>query len=272
MAEDATTTVNRPTVNFLRDVGPYYLPCYVFVVSHLIYQFSGNLVWPIFLAFLFNFPLLGLTYGTAEFNLDAKSEAVFKEDRRFLGPLYAFLLCDYLTWLWCFFVVSGTQVSFLPAWLFEAKLTTPGGWCLFTFVWGYMAGVCGLAGHELIHKREPIHKIMGTYTFSKISYSHFLLEHNTGHHRHVATKEDPATARKGEWFPCFLVRSVVGSHWHTWQRECNRITMKYDEFKALEGAKSLRMVTENRMTYFAAIHLALLFGIYVCFGWAGVLF
>ena len=94
---------------------------------------------------------------------------------------------------------------------------------LFTFVWGYMAGVTGLAGHELIHKRAPIHKYFGTYTFSKIMYSHFLLEHNSGHHRNIATPEDPATSKQGENFYAFAVRSCVQGHIDTWNREVLRV-------------------------------------------------
>jgi alkane 1-monooxygenase len=132
--------------------------------------------------------------------LDQKSEQLFKNDKRFMGPLYAFVFNDWATWVWCLYIVSGSQPWFLPEdyWLFRSYIPqTVGGWTLFTFVWGYMAGVNGLAGHELIHKREVGHKILGTYTYSKILYSHFFYEHNSGHHRNVATPDDPATARKG---------------------------------------------------------------------------
>ena len=36
-------------------------------------------------------------------------------------------------------------------------------WFAFIFVWGYSMGIGGLAGHELIHKKEAIHKFFGTY-------------------------------------------------------------------------------------------------------------
>jgi alkane 1-monooxygenase len=72
-----------------------------------------------------------------------------------------------------------------------------------------MAGVNGLAGHELIHKRETFDKALGMSTFSKIFYSHFLLEHGSGHHRNVATPEDAATARLGENFYSFAIRSAI---------------------------------------------------------------
>lgn len=95
-----------------------------------------------------------------------------------------------------------------------------------------MAGVNGLAGHELIHKRQAGHKIAGTYTFTKIFYSHFFYEHNSGHHRHVATTEDPATALKNEQFYSFALRSSIGGHLATWRREKSRVKDEnYDEYE-----------------------------------------
>lgn len=91
-----------------------------------------------------------------------------------------------------------------------------------------MAGVNGLAGHELIHRKEKFDKALGMFTFSKIFYSHFLLEHGSGHHRNVATPEDSATARKGETFLFFAFRSAIGGHVNTWNREENRLKMKHN--------------------------------------------
>ena len=92
-----------------------------------------------------------------------------------------------------------------------------------------MAGVNGLAGHELIHKRDPLNKSLGMFTFSKILYSHFLLEHSNGHHRHVATVEDPATAIQGESFYYFAIRSAIGGHVNTYKREVKRIITEFED-------------------------------------------
>lgn len=146
-----------------------------------------------------------------------------------MSPLYLFVAYDALTWIWCLCVISGVYPSFLPAYLFEDKISgTFGGWVLFTFVWGYMAGVSGLAGHELIHKHEAWHKGLGMFTYTKMLYSHFLLEHGSGHHRNVATPEDSATAKLGESFYAFVFRSVVGGHLNTWHREVSLIKLKHE--------------------------------------------
>ena len=130
-----------------------------------------------------------------------------------------------------------------------------------------MAGVNGLAGHELIHRREPYNKAIGMFTFSKVLYSHFLLEHNSGHHRNVATPEDSATARVGEDFYSFTIRSAVGGHMNTWHREINRIQTKYND-----DATKLQLLLQNRITWFTCLHLGLMVTIYSIFGTKAVMF
>ena len=198
---------------------------------------SGNLLIPIWLAYILNMPncwqIWNFTSTSAETNLCKASERVFLKDKRFFGPLYVFVLNDCLTWLWCLCLVSdynplaNTAYSFL----FENKHgNSLGSWFVFTFVWGYMGGVNGLAGHELIHKKDPFNKILGMFTYSKILYSHFLLEHSNGHHRNIATPEDSATARKDENFYAFAVRSAFGGHRNTYVREVERIKSECKEF------------------------------------------
>lgn len=96
-------------------------------------------------------------------------------------------------------------------------------WAAFIYVWGYSCGVGGLAGHELIHKKESIHKFFGTLQFSKFLYGHFLMEHISGHHKSLATIEDPATPLFGESLYAFTFRSAVGGYVNTWVRENKRV-------------------------------------------------
>jgi len=131
-----------------------------------------------------------------------------------------------------------------------------------------MAGVNGLAGHELIHRKESFDKGLGMFTFSKIFYSHFLLEHGAGHHRNVATPDDSATAHRGETFLHFAFRSAIGGHINTWNREVNRLKMKHD----VEKVPIVTHVTENRMTWFALLHVIMMGVILSVFGWRALKF
>jgi alkane 1-monooxygenase len=112
----------------------------------------------------------------------------------------------------------------LDVYWFKLRPTTPMQYFLFSLHWGYFAGLNGIVGHELLHKKEPINKIMGTWAYTKFFYSHFLEEHIQGHHKDIATPEDPATARKNESVYAFIPRSVFGGLIKSWQREDLRIT------------------------------------------------
>lgn len=226
---------------------------------------GGNVLLSLLFAYIINFPYYKWKnkIPNQETNLDRQTEKIFGKDQRFMGPIYLYVLFDSLTWVWSLCVVSGVYPSCLPAWLFEDKITQSwGGYLAFTFVWGYMAGVNGLAGHELIHKKEAFDKYLGMTTFTKILYSHFLLEHGSGHHRNVATPEDAATARLGENFYSFAVRSAVGGHLNTWERETSRLKIKHDTTRV----SLMTQLKENRMSWFAALHICMLALILNVFG------
>lgn len=228
-------------------------------------------MWPLFIAYVINFPYYQYQakLSQAETNFDRQSENLFKSDKRFMGPLYFFVAYDFVTWIWCLCVISQTFPEWAPKFLFEDKISNSlSGWCLFTFVWGYMAGVNGLAGHELIHRRETFNKGLGMFTFSKIFYSHFLLEHSSGHHRNVATPEDSATARVGENFFVFTLRSAIGGHMNTWNREVSRLQTKYE----CEKVPLITLLTENRMTWFATLQLSIMALIWGVFGTRALIF
>ena len=55
------------------------------------------------------------------------------------------------------------------------------------------------------------------------TYTHFCIEHVHGHHKRVATPEDPASARVGESLYAFLPRTLVGSWRSAWLIEVERL-------------------------------------------------
>jgi alkane 1-monooxygenase len=76
---------------------------------------------------------------------------------------------------------------------------------------GYVMGGIGIVlAHELGHRRALIDRALSRLLLLSIGFGHYAIEHNRGHHRHAATREDPATARKEEGFWTFLPRYLVG--------------------------------------------------------------
>ncbi len=122
---------------------------------------------------------------------------------------------------------------------------------------GLVLGSMGInVAHEIGHRDDWFNQWVSRLLLLPNLYMHFNIEHNRGHHKWVATPEDPATARKGQHFYSFFVQSVVGSYRHAWQ-----IQMK--ELKD-RGHKNFSL--HNLMLIFQLTQLAYLLVIYMIFG------
>lgn len=74
---------------------------------------------------------------------------------------------------------------------------------------GISGGVIGInCAHELGHRKQPHYRLLAKVLLLTCCYMHFYTEHNKGHHRHVATPADPASARFNETLYHFLYRSI----------------------------------------------------------------
>ncbi|HYJ09549.1 MAG TPA: alkane 1-monooxygenase [Polyangiaceae bacterium] len=88
---------------------------------------------------------------------------------------------------------------------------------------GTTGGVIGITvAHELAHRASRLDRTLGKVLLVLVCYFHWATEHVAGHHRRVATREDPATARLGEALPVFLMRSVAQTFVSSWQIEATR--------------------------------------------------
>lgn len=73
---------------------------------------------------------------------------------------------------------------------------------------GIVNGIAIAPAHELNHQRGAINRLFALLGVTLTFYGQFLVEHNRGHHVRVATPQDPASARLGESFWEFALRSV----------------------------------------------------------------
>jgi alkane 1-monooxygenase len=89
---------------------------------------------------------------------------------------------------------------------------------------------CGSYGinvaHELGHRRTRRERTAAKVLLLTSLYMHFFIEHNRGHHARVATEDDPASSRRGEWLYAFWFRSVTGGWMSAWRLEAERLTRR----------------------------------------------
>jgi alkane 1-monooxygenase len=77
---------------------------------------------------------------------------------------------------------------------------------------GMYYGAAGVnVAHELIHRTDKaFDRLIGRWLLAFTWDTGFAIEHVHGHHRHVGTEQDPATARRGEYIIAFVWRSTIG--------------------------------------------------------------
>ena len=74
--------------------------------------------------------------------------------------------------------------------LFPRKPETNFEYLVFCFFVSFFGSLSSTAGHELVHKRESIHKFVGNLVYTLFLYSHFHSEHLQSHHKDLATPND----------------------------------------------------------------------------------
>ena len=75
---------------------------------------------------------------------------------------------------------------------------------------GAINGVAVNTAHELSHRPQKKDHYWSHATLMPLVYNHFRVEHPYGHHKRVATPEDPASSQMGESFYKFWPRTVFG--------------------------------------------------------------
>lgn len=105
--------------------------------------------------------------------------------------------------------------------------------------------------HELGHKAGKLEQISAKLLLIPCLYTHFTIEHNYGHHVNIATPEDPATSRKGEWVYTFWLRSSIMGYLGAWKIESKRL--KRLKQPLLSFSNKMIQNTIIQWTYFAVV-------------------
>jgi alkane 1-monooxygenase len=176
----------------------YASPVLVYFGSLCSFLGSGPVVLiPLIYAWVI-IPVLELLLPADDRNLSEREEELARNNRVYDWLLYAILPLQ-----WGAVILFLTQVS-------EAQSTSDllGK----TAVMGLLCGTFGInVGHELGHRVNRAEQWLAQALLLSSLYMHFFIEHNKGHHKRVATPEDPSSARYGESVYAFWVRSITGS-------------------------------------------------------------
>ena len=127
---------------------------------------------------------------------------------------------------------------------------------------GMYSGLGINTAHELGHKKPELERLLAKIVLAVPTYGHFCIEHNRGHHRDVATPEDPASSRMGESIYKFVWREIPGAWRRGWEVEKERL--------ARLGKSEWSLENDILQSY--AISAVLQGGLIIAFGWIMVPF
>ncbi len=155
-------------------------------------------------------PVLDWLIGTDQTNPPESAVAQLEADKYYRAIVYAYIPSQFITTIWAAWLVAQGQ---LATWeLIGLTLSV-----------GAINGLAINTGHELSHKRDTLGRWMAKLTLTPTAYGHFYTEHVRGHHKNVATPDDPASSKMGESFWRFLPRTMIGSLVSAWKIEGERL-------------------------------------------------
>ncbi len=226
----------------------YALMPFLGIGAHALFGHQAWLALPLFVAYVIG-PILDWWLGEDENNPPEEIVPLLEEDPYYrllpmlTVPLHFASLIGAAYW-------AGTQA--LSWW----------GVLLLAVSAGIANGLGINTGHELGHKKTQLERNLAKIVLAVPAYGHFSIEHNRGHHRDVATPEDPASSRMGESIYKFARREIPGAFRRAWAVEDERLTRKRVSVWSWE----------NEILQSYAVTFALQISLIAAFGWVMIPF
>ncbi|MDG2371302.1 MAG: alkane 1-monooxygenase [Flavobacteriaceae bacterium] len=116
--------------------------------------------------------------------------------------------------------------------------------------------------HELGHRKSQTERTLSKILYIPCLYMHFYIEHNFGHHKNVATPQDPATSKFNQSVYSFWVTSISKGYFNAWRVQK----------KILNRSKKRFISFQNDMLWYLIIQFIYLYSIFFIFDFYGLLY
>jgi alkane 1-monooxygenase len=222
----------------------YFTPFVLYILALLSFNGNGLICWTPLLYTFFLIPFVELFIKADPQNLDEVEEALAKKNKAYDLILYAAVIMQYYS-LWVFFnSLKQEQVSTID--IIGRVLSM-----------GLLCGAFGInVAHELGHRVNKMEQTFAKLLLLTSLYMHFFIEHNKGHHKHVATPHDPSTAKYNQTVYAFWIQTLIGTYLSAWKIANEEVEKKGKRWYSLQ----------NEMLLFQIIQLLFVFAIYYFLG------
>jgi len=222
----------------------YFTPFVLYILALLSFNGNGLICWTPLLYTFFLIPFVELFIKADPKNLDEVEEALAKKNKAYDLILYAAVIMQYYS-LWVFFnSLKQEQLSTID--IIGRVLSM-----------GLLCAAFGInVAHELGHRVNKMEQTFAKMLLLTSLYMHFFIEHNKGHHKHVATPHDPSTAKYNQSVYAFWPQTLIGTYLSAWKIANDEVGKKGKRWYSLQ----------NEMLLFQIIQLLFVFAIYYFFG------
>jgi len=228
----------------------YLSPISIYLLAIAAFTYTGWFCWlPLIYAWVL-VPLAELFIRPDETNMEAAEEELARQNKAYDYMLYLIVICQYAM---LYYFLRSTMQQGLSGWDIAGRI----------FSMGLLCGTFGInVAHELGHRSNKFEQGLAKALLATSLYIHFFIEHNKGHHKNVATPQDPSSARYNEPVYTFYFRTIVFSYISAWKIANDECRKKGKNIVGLS----------NEMVQAHIIQLALVTIIYFFFGWHSCLY
>lgn len=222
----------------------YLSPFIIYIGAWHSFSVTGWQIWlPLIWAWFF-IPVIELFVKPSPVNMTAAEEELAKNDRTYDFLLYGIVILQYVMLIRFLYSMTDPSLTIIDI---AGRI----------WVMGLLCGVFGInVGHELGHRVNRFEQTLAKALLLTSLYMHFFTEHNKGHHKRVATPEDPSSARYGEMIYLFYFRTILFSYLSAWHIANEEVRKKGKSVFSLH----------NEMILFHLVQIALIALIFWQFG------
>lgn len=183
----------------------YLTPFVLYILTLSAFNGNGLICWLPLLYTFFLIPFAELFIKADPRNLDEVEEALAKKNKAYDFILYAAVIMQYYS-LWVFF--NSLKQDTISTVDIAGRVISMGLLC----------GTFGInVAHELGHRVNKMEQTFAKMLLLTSLYMHFFIEHNKGHHKHVATPHDPSTAKYNQSLYAFWPQTLIGTYLSAWK-------------------------------------------------------
>ena len=229
----------------------YLTPFVLYVLTLTAFNGNGLLCWLPLLYTFFLIPFAELFIKADPSNLDEVEEALAKKNKAYDFILYAAVIMQYYS-LWVFF--NSLKQDGLNTIDIAGRVISMGLLCA-TF------GIN--VAHELGHRVNKMEQTFAKMLLLTSLYMHFFIEHNKGHHKHVATPHDPSTAKYNQSLYAFWPQTLIGTYLSAWKIANEEVEKKGKRRWSLQNEMLLFQLIQLTFVliilYFFSVKITILF-------------